>query len=529
MEYKNNKILLKIHQLQKEISENTYRKKGQDITDSDGASDYLPTLYLITFSDPLKQKNIEDLSRDIINLLLQAFGTEMIDKVLLKANYLRLPVLDMIHEHIDTPKNAALFLKELLSYDRSGERAEIEGNLSTILFNTISTKFGHSISNHLTDTEKQNFFIRTANTAVHSLIHDKLGFSYDCDGGESEFNAFLDAQVDTQGENSQKPSMSPESLLDYKYRNLDSKEGNYTKIPKTLHNIWLTSPDKPIQLRAQDIRNAIKNKNLFNDEDNESWAHILWTNSKDLIGPSVKKLINSGIEVREMSEIKEHLSNYDIVEQEINLKHWGIASDTLRYDIVNHMGGLYADINYEFAKAPNMESQTFDFFTATFDPKAYHFSIDNFMFGAKPNHPVIQETQNLVRENLLNPSPLMQELYKESIKDFTDKATADVFGYSYFTKAHEGDNLDVVYPYPYKSTEANAKDTEDDQLEYFEPFLHATKAFCDEAMQDRIAARLKEFSYFSEYLQEHEICAVEKHIIGYDSTDGLTWVSKNIS
>jgi hypothetical protein len=435
-------------------------------------------------------------------------GTKSIEELLLEKKYFS---LDLLHEHIYTPKTAALFLKELITHDREVDLS------ATTLFYAISTKFGHSISKHLTELEKISFFLQNTDTTIQNLIYDKLGFSLDCDGVEKILHEELSS---IQEENSQEPSLNPESLLDYKYRNLDLKEGNYTKIPKTLHNIWLTSPDNPRQLREQDIKNAIKNKDLFNDSDNESWTHILWTNSKDLIDPSIKELINSGIEVREISEIKAHLANHDITEQEINLKHWGIASDTLRYDIVNYMGGLYADINYEFAKAPNMESRTFDFFTATYHPVRSHFSIDNFMFGAKPNHPVIQGTQNLVRENLLNPSPSMQDLYKESIQEFTYKATADVLGQSYFTKAHEGENLDVVYPYQKHEESANKKDI----IEGYEPLLYATKTFCDKATHDRVVERIEEESSFSEYLQEHEICSVEKHIIGYDSTDGQTWV-----
>ena len=146
---------------------------------------------------------------------------------------------------------------------------------------------------------------------------------------------------------------SPEAIIDYKYRNLKQKDSGHTKIPAILHHIWLTNPGKPQQIKSQDIDNAIKTHKLFQNSTTHSWQQIIWVNNIDVLQPSVAQLKNTNIVVREYAPLAPYLLNYDLVEQHIKLSHWGIASDTLRYDLVKYMGGLYADINYIFKRAPD--------------------------------------------------------------------------------------------------------------------------------------------------------------------------------
>ena len=243
-----------------------------------------------------------------------------------------------------------------------------------------------------------------------------------------------------------------------------------------------------------------------------------------MLQPSVAQLENTNIVVREYAPLAPYLLNYDLIEQHIKLSHWGIASDTLRYDLVKYMGGLYADINYIFNRVPDKEINSFDFFSVTYSTN-YIMSIDNFLFAAKPNHPVIVKTQQTVRDNIVSPSLSLAKTYNESVASFTDKATADPIGNSYFKAAHKDGNIDVVFPKPPSEYDLSAIYMADKNIDKAEEQLTFNLLkLCPEFKPIHIQQEQQE-----EYTKSHELCPLQHDIIGHDSSDGRTWTDDKLT
>ncbi len=388
------------------------------------------------------------------------------------------------------------------------------------VFIEITTKY----QDNLEKLAKQLILIKaTPNLSKH--LTETLGWSMDCDFVYGVLNGG-DSNIDEEQQNAvEQFSGNPGLVLDYKYRNLHAPESDEIKIPTILHHIWLTSVDNPRQIRDQDINNAIKTNEMFQASLQNEWQQFIWVNNKEILEPSIKALHGSGIEVKEITEISNHLQNYDLVLRHVELENWGIASDTLRYDLVNYIGGVYADINYIFAKIPDHECRTYDFFSVTYS-LSYSLSIDNFIFGAKPHHPVIQGTQDTVRKNLITPSEFLENLYNDSVSSFTDKATADPIGYNFFKFAHRDSNVDVVYPKPpYINNGIITTDSIDsDEDDFINNAMENTRLYCPEH-QDNLSKKLSQLEDFTQYIIEYELCPVEKQIIGHDSADGRTWAN----
>lgn len=240
-----------------------------------------------------------------------------------------------------------------------------------------------------------------------------------------------------------------------------------------------------------------------------------------MLQPSVEQLANTSIVVKEYSPLEPYLLNYDIVEKHIKLSHWGIASDTLRYDLVKYMGGLYADINYIFNRVPDKECNSFDFFSVSYS-ESYIMSIDNFFFAAKPNHPVIIHTQHTVRNNLVSPSYNLATLYNKSVATFTDKATADPIGNSYFKAAHKDGNIDVVFPKPPSEYDLSPTCTASKNIDKAEDqAMFNLLKLCPEFLPIHIQQEQQET-----YTESHEICPLQHDVIGHDSSDGQTWTDE---
>jgi mannosyltransferase OCH1-like enzyme len=198
---------------------------------------------------------------------------------------------------------------------------------------------------------------------------------------------------------------NPQLILEKKYKNLDVEKDLDAKMPSIMHHIWLTHPYDPNEIRPQDIENVIRTKEVFAQGEG-IWKHIVWTNDLQLIPASVGKLAESGIEVKSIYHNKDNIPSFELIEELIEQKLWGKASDTLRYSLVEYFGGVYADINYIFDRDVTDETYKYNFFTSTF----YLYYLDNYFFAASPHHPVVQKIVSLVARNLLNPPKYLTDI-----------------------------------------------------------------------------------------------------------------------
>jgi hypothetical protein len=225
--------------------------------------------------------------------------------------------------------------------------------------------------------------------------------------------------------------------------NINTKAISSPKVPRIIHSIWLTNSEQKREMCEGDIANIIKTKDTIfsNKKHLGKWQHVVWTNDKSLIPNTVKKLESSGINVREISEVANHLKLVDEVNELIKQAKWGMASDALRYDLVYYLGGVYVDADFEFFKDLENEIHKFDFLTFNGDGNSF--------FLAKPRHPILLDVLYLVKKNLKNLPDFIAQSDKEGNKWITYLATVVPFHVAYSKVANTQGTIDIRYPHPF--------------------------------------------------------------------------------
>ncbi|MDR3600916.1 MAG: glycosyltransferase [Desulfosporosinus sp.] len=137
------------------------------------------------------------------------------------------------------------------------------------------------------------------------------------------------------------------------------------KIPKIIHQIWLGTRE------ISEEREACR-QNWMKYHPN--WEYRLWTD---------KEVANYDF----VDKNNEHLFHKSIrIGEKVNI---------LRYDILNQLGGLYVDIDYDCFQAFDLLNESYDFYAGLLStvPQKYleeQIIVQNAVVGAKPDHPIIK-------------------------------------------------------------------------------------------------------------------------------------------
>ena len=204
------------------------------------------------------------------------------------------------------------------------------------------------------------------------------------------------------------------------------------KIPYIMHHVWLTHPDSPRELFAEDIEIVLKNAGILLQS---KWQHIIWVNGRSLIPSSVEILESNDIAVESFIPYASSLPLFNEIMQAIDIKQWGIASDMLRYCIVDLFGGVYSDLNFALIRDIDSEMSTYDFFAQ---------DSNNYFFAAKPNHPILGKVIELVKYELTEQSPYMQLIPADDIITKTMFISLIPFSTAYLYAANQFGNKDII-------------------------------------------------------------------------------------
>lgn len=263
-------------------------------------------------------------------------------------------------------------------------------------------------------------------------------------------------------------------LVDAAYKNLDVKSFFSPKIPRIIHHIWLTNEEQKREISKRDLENVFQTHDLFL-KNKKGWRQIVWTNNLSLIPESVKLLKENHIEVKDISELLKYFKLGEKIAELIKKGYWGMASDSLRYELVNYFGGVYTDLNYVFIRDLEEEIYKYDYLGHNIN---YHsFSQENSFFAAKPNHPILTGTIDIVYNNFYDPQHIEYiSTQRHSGSTVTDETTYVPFCVAYFANANNS-TTDVIYPYfnPEKIgvVESGTKDVSVEQgsSELYEQFI----------------------------------------------------------
>lgn len=133
--------------------------------------------------------------------------------------------------------------------------------------------------------------------------------------------------------------------------------GGETRIPKIIHQIWVGPDPFPEKFKAwQKSWEAL------------GWEYHLWTDA----------------------EVKDFpLLNRKLYEQE---KNYGAKADILRIEILNQIGGLYVDVDFECIRPEqfNILHESYDFYCGITPLDCKSLMLNNALIGSIPGHPILQ-------------------------------------------------------------------------------------------------------------------------------------------
>ncbi len=229
------------------------------------------------------------------------------------------------------------------------------------------------------------------------------------------------------------------------FENLNTQPDNTRKIPAELHHIWLTNCSNATYINNDRIQKTVENINILEQDNYNNWNVNIWSNCPD----KIQSKMLSGYKVN-YKNIKDLASDSDgdlgRIGYLIENQHYGMASDFLRYLIIQTQGGFYADIGFDLYRAPALDLYRYDFFANQWED----LLITNNFFAAKENFPSVAITANITRSNIdqfiQNP-----ERYKFwDKKDLTTELTAEPINkgfYSYLLSEQSSNFIHAVIPH----------------------------------------------------------------------------------
>ncbi|MSO14249.1 glycosyltransferase [Rickettsiales endosymbiont of Trichoplax sp. H2] len=291
---------------------------------------------------------------------------------------------------------------------------------------------------------------------------------------------------------------SPRFILDKKYKHLTAEVQTELKIPHFIHHIWLTHRDNPREIREQDYQNSLATLEIFKHSTIE-WNHIVWTNDKSLIPQTIQKYSGTKIEVRSINNYTHELKFLSLINILIEKHQWGKSTDILRYSIVEHFGGVYADLNFIFHRDISEECYKYNFFIMS-SSGTY---LENYFFAATASHPIINKSLMLAYRNIVMPPKYISSIANQDDSIVTDIATASTLTWAYYQEANKLNNTDVAYP----------------SLRSWPP-SEPRYSSCKEN-------NIHELNEWLDNYDNLEICAVDKsYVVGHDpGFGGHTWLN----
>lgn len=319
-------------------------------------------------------------------------------------------------------------------------------------------------------------------------------------------------------------------MVKQQYKNLGAIEEEEAKIPYIVHHIWLTNQTSPREIIFSNIENVIRTKELF-EADKGDWEHIVWVNDPELIPNSVEMLESAGILVKSIFDYTGELKLLGLMENLIEDNRFGMASDVLRYSLVERFGGIYSDLNYRFNRSLYSEVHRYNYFGLKWRsiyPAPY-------LFASSARHPVNQRVLKIVERNFIHSPKYLSEMVFTDHTKFkeADYKTARPMYLAYFSEANKNGNIDVLYPaecgeentFPWKVGKeweiTGNKYNISSYEEYFEASYHRPSFYKlkDELCMGVIRRLLQE-------IDERELCGDNDLEVGKDNADGsrLTWL-----
>ena len=158
------------------------------------------------------------------------------------------------------------------------------------------------------------------------------------------------------------------------------REAGGIKIPQTVHFIWLGPRSFP-RASVENVRRWIA--------EHPHWTFKFWTDrERDPPCKGMETIVIKKYPFPRLGRCYEASEN------------WGEKSDLLRYEILFHQGGVYADHDMKCLRSFEDFHKTYDFYCGLEPPHpafvGWNVTVGNGLIGSKPGHPVLRRVMDLI-------------------------------------------------------------------------------------------------------------------------------------
>ena len=188
-----------------------------------------------------------------------------------------------------------------------------------------------------------------------------------------------------------------------KYNNLGKKSKYLDSVPYITHHVYFTPSENPKPLKPADILNIIKTSFDLN-KFSPRWKHYIWTNNPEILPPEFAMIPN--LEIRNIDEFKDHMIYKEltslIYSTNFSKRYFAASSDVARMMIVEKLGGIYMDLDYEIYNYQTLMEliRTNNFVGGVVADFVTFFEANNSFFAAKPAHPIVFTALSFLYRNL---------------------------------------------------------------------------------------------------------------------------------
>lgn len=286
------------------------------------------------------------------------------------------------------------------------------------------------------------------------------------------------------------------------YINYNKKIEVTETIPIVSHHMWFTNPSSPREIREEDLSNLMNKIKLLDDQNNQNWKHIFWTNCISCIPNTKANLLELNIDIKEVKDIDTDNEVTSIINNLVSKNYFGIAADLARYFVLNKMGGLYSDLNYVIVNNPYNLMQEVSFFCDNL-PYDQGSTTENALIASKAQHPIIMDAQRYTISTL-------NKVFERNLDGCTHDQLTNIVSFetyqmSIFKNFNKENNKDVILN--------SFKDLENNQID------HDYKCFKDD-QEENMTEQIE--------LQEENFGKCYDFVVGYDNlSNGRTWINED--
>jgi|GEM_PF-438705 len=234
---------------------------------------------------------------------------------------------------------------------------------------------------------------------------------------------------------------TPEDYQNYDFfkevyeKNKSLLSSNISRIPKTLHFVWLGSSTIPGE-SIKNIQSWMKH--------HPDWKYILWTDRKRSHLSSLPAIEQRLIRTLQFSELE---SCY------VSATTYREKADILRYEILYQCGGVVVDHDVRCHRSFAPFHVSYDFYAALQPLRNATLSssvvVSNSVMGAKPKHPIMRLCLALVKDKWAQGSVYFPKDDKESNIYRVFYRVFAPFDYAVKARINHNTNRDIVFPVGY--------------------------------------------------------------------------------